>query len=485
MITMLGTPRRSCDGLTRRETLKAGALPLLGGFLNLPSLLALERAGAASPTRARAKNVVLLYLQGGPATQDMFDLKPDAPVGIRSEFKPIATSAPGISVCEHLPRTAKWMHKAVVVRSVHHGGGCHNNLPMYTGYDVPPPDIDSARDTDPPSMGSVMLYHEQEVLRKAPGKLPSYVYLPCPLGWGEGKRKPGPGGGFLGQRYDPLITECTAYLDRPMKKSDDMQVVRGEPLFKGLELPAGVTLDRLHDRRGLLRQFDDQLRQAEARAALEGHAGKRKLAFDLLTSAQIREAFDLGREPDRLRERYGRSLFGNSTLLARRLIERGARFVNVSWDNFRERFEFPPSNQVWDTHERNFPILRENHLPNLDWTYSAFLEDLDSRGLLDETLVVLMGEMGRTPKINKDGGRDHWTFCYSVLLAGAGIRGGSVVGASDAHAAYIKDRPVHIRDLCATVYHCLGIDPEMAVYDHGKRPVPIAHGGRALTEVLA
>jgi hypothetical protein len=485
MITMLGSPRLCCDGMTRRETLKVGTLSLLGGFLDLPSLLALERSGATRARRGKARSVIFLYLQGGPATQDMFDLKPAAPAGIRSEFKPIATSAPGITVCEHLPKMARWMHRAVVVRSVHHQGGCHNNLPMYTGYDVPPPDIDSARDTDPPSMGSVCLYHEETVLGKKPGELSSYVYLPCPLGWGEGKRKPGPGAGFLGHRYDPLITECTAYLDRPMKKSDDMQPVRGEPLFKDLDRSPDLTLDRLSTRRSLLRQLDDQVRRAEAQPALKGYEGKRRLAFDLLTSARVREAFDLKREPDRLRQRYGPTLFGSSTLLARRLVERGARFVNVSWDNFRERFEFPPSNQVWDTHERNFPILRENHLPTLDQTYSALMEDLDRRGLLDETLVVLMGEMGRTPRINKDAGRDHWTFCYSVLLAGAGLRGGSVYGASDAHAAYVKDRPVHIRDICATIYHCLGIDPEMPVYDHGRRPVPIAHGGRPLKEVLA
>ena len=484
MITMLGSPRLSCDGLTRRETLKVGALSLLGGFFNLPSLLALEQAGKARARRGKARNVLLLYLQGGPATQDMFDLKPDAPAGIRSEFKPIATSAPGIQVCEHLPRMAKWMHRAVVVRSVFHKGGCHNNLPMYTGYDVPPPD-DSPRDTDPPSMGSVYLYHQQKVLGRKPGPLPEYIYLPCPLGWGEARRKPGPGGGFLGQHFDPLCTECTAYTDRPMEKSDDMQVVRGEPVFKDLELTADMTLDRLQGRRSLVRQLDDSLRRAETRPAPQGYVGKRKLAFDLLTSARVREAFDLGREPDRLRERYGRSLFGTSTLLARRLLERGVRFVNVSWDNFRERFRFPPSNQVWDTHERNFPILRENHLPNLDQTYTALMEDLDQRGLLDETLVVMMGEMGRTPKVNGNGGRDHWTFCYSVVMAGAGVRGGSVYGASDAHAAYIKDRPAHIRDICATIYHCLGIDPEMTVRDHGGRPVPVAHGGRPLSEILA
>jgi hypothetical protein len=483
MITMLGSPRLSCDGQMRRETLKAGALSLLGGFFNLPSLLAIKQAQTAGSRRPRARNVLLLYLQGGPATQDMFDLKPDAPSGIRSEFKPIATSAPGVTLCEHLPKMARWMHRCVVVRSVYHKGGCHNNLPMYTGYDVPPPD-DSPRDTDPPSMGSVYLLHEQQRRRRNRDELPGYVYLPCPLGWGEARRKPGPGGGFLGQRYDPLYTECTAYTDRPMTKSDDMQVVRGEPVFKDLELSKGMTLNRLLDRRTLLRQLDDERRRAESEGEKKGYAGKQNLAMELLTSARVREAFDLSKEPDRLRERYGRSLFGSSTLLARRLLERGVRFVNVSWDNFRERFEFPPSNQVWDTHERNFTILRENHLPQLDLTFSALMEDLHQRGLLDETLVVMMGEMGRTPKINANAGRDHWTYCYSVLLAGAGIRGGSAYGASDAHAAYIKDRPVHIRDICATIYHCLGIDPETTVLDHGRRPVPIAHGGRALKEIL-
>jgi hypothetical protein len=469
--------------MTRRETLKVGALSLLGGFFNLPSLLALESSRGRRGRQGKAKSVILLYLQGGPATQDMFDLKPNAPVGIRSEFKPIATSAPGIQVCEHLPKVAKWMHKTVVVRTVHHNGGCHNNLPMYTGYDVPPPD-DSPRDTDPPSMGSVCLYHEQEILGKKPGEIPRYVYLPCPLGWGEARRKPGPGGGFLGQRFDPLYTECTAYTDKKMKTSDDMQVVRGEPLFKDIDLPENMTLDRLVGRRSLLQQFDDQLRRGEAQPAKQKYAGKRKLAFDLITSAAVREAFDLNREPDRLRARYGPSLFGNSTLLARRLVERGVRFVNVSWDNFRERFEFPPSNQVWDTHERNFPILKDNHLPNFDQTYSALMEDLDQRGLLEETLVVTMGEMGRTPQINANGGRDHWTFCYAVLLAGAGVRGGSIYGASDAHAAYIKDKPVHIRDICATIYHCLGIDPDLPVYDHGGRPIPIAQGGKPLWDIV-
>jgi hypothetical protein len=482
MITLLGSPRLCCDGLTRRETLKVGALSLLGSAFTLPHLMALEQARPAKP-RPKAKSVILLYLQGGPPTQDMFDLKPDAPSGIRCDFKPIATSAGGIQVCELLPKLARWMHKAAVVRSVYHNGGCHNNLPMYTGYDVPPPDIDSARATDPPSMGSVCMYHEQVIEGKKPGILPSYVYLPCPLGWGEHKRKPGPGGGFLGQRYDPLTTECTAYVDHPPDKQWHPQPLRGEPIFRGMDLPPGMTLDILSSRRGLLEQMEGQLRTADAQPWRRGFSRNQRQAFDLLTSTRVREAFDLRHESDRLRERYGRTLFGSSTLLARRLVERGARFVNVSWDNFSNRFQV--SNEVWDTHERNFPILRDTHLPSLDQTYSALMEDLDQRGLLDETLVVMMGEMGRTPNINDKGGRDHWTFCYSIVFAGGGIRGGSVYGASDRQAAYIKDKPVRINDICATIYHCLGIDPEMPVHDQGGRPVPIAHGGKPLHEILA
>jgi hypothetical protein len=485
MITLLGSPRLSCDGLTRRETLKAGALSLLGGFFNLPSLLAIEKSGSAQVRPGKARSVLLLYLQGGPATQDMFDLKLQAPAGIRTEFAPIPTSAPGIQICEHLPRMARWMHRAVVVRSAYHLGICHSNLPMYTG-------LDSARDeerrpTDPPSMGSVAAYHEQEILRKKPGPLSSYVYLPSPLGWGEVRVKGGPGAGFLGQRYEPLCTECTAYVDRPQASgpSDDLQRVRGEILFRETALPEGMTLDRFNDRRSLLKQLDDQLDRPGLDSTLRGHASKQQLAYDLITSAAVREAFDLNQEPDRLRERYGRSLFGDAVLLGRRLVERGVRFVNVSWDNMRERFSPPASNQVWDTHERNFPILKDNHLPHLDQVYSALMEDLDSRGLLDETLVVMMGEMGRTPRINAKGGRDHWTNCYSVVLAGAGVQGGSVYGESDSLGAYVKDRPARIRDICATIYHCLGIDPEMPVYDQGGRPVPIAHGGQALKDILA
>jgi hypothetical protein len=465
--------------------LKVGALSLLGGFFNLPSLLAMERARTGA-RKSKAKSVMLIYLQGGPATQDMFDLKPNAPDKIKTDFKPIATSVPGIQVCEHLPKVAKWMHKAVVVRSTYHKGICHANMPMYTGYDNV---VDEKRrGTDPPSMGSVVAYCEEKgILKKRSKQLPSYVYLPCPLGWGEVQMKGGPWAGFLGQRYDPMSTECTAYVDRPYKNGepDDLQPVRGEILIKGTELPGGITVDRFDERRTLLQQFDEQLGQLDSQPALQGFSRNRQLASDLTTSRSVRAAFDLNEEPDRLRERYGRTLFANAALMGRRLLERGVRFVNVSWDNMRERFSPPASQQCWDTHKNNFPILRDNHLPHLDQTLSALLEDMNGRGLLDETLVVMMGEMGRTPEINKDGGRDHWTYCYSVVLAGAGVQGGTVYGASDSHARFIKDKPVRLNDLCATIYQCLGIDPEMPVYDQGNRPIAIAHGGQALKDILA
>jgi hypothetical protein len=477
-ITLVGGARRACSGPTRRETLKAGALSLLGGLFNTPSLMAFENSAKHLLRPARAKSVVLIYLQGGAPTQDMFDLKPHAPDGVGGEFKPIASSAPGVDVGELLPQTARWMHKAAVVRSVYHNGGCHKNLPMYTGFDVNLPD-EEFRESDPPSMGSVCAYLERDVQKE----LPTYAYLPCPLGWGEVRKKAGPHAGFLGRRYDPFSTECTAYVDKPPDDIWSPQVVRGEPRLTDTDLLEGITLDRLKNRRRLVEQFDDQFRAIEAQQDLSSYPRQQRLAFEMLTSPDVREAFDLSREDDRARERYGRTLFGSATLLARRLVERGVQFVNVSWDNFSKRFEV--SKAAWDTHERNFPMLRETLLPNFDQAYSAFMEDLDARGLLDETLVVTMGEMGRTPKINAKGGRDHWTFCYSVLLAGAGIQGGTIYGASDEQAAYIKEKPVHIRDICATIYHLLGIDPEMPVYDRANRPIAVAHGGQPITGILS
>jgi hypothetical protein len=476
MITMLGSPRRCCDGLTRRETLKAGALSVLGGAFNLPSLFALEQSRSTQEP-GKAKSVMVLFLLGGAATQDMVDLKPSAPVEVRGEFKPIATTAPGIQICEHLPRTARWMHRSAVVRSVNHKAGCHNCLPCYAGFEVPQPD-QHPRDTHPPSMGSVCEY-----LNKRQGDFPAYVYMPCWLGWGQAFRRAGPYAGFLGKRYDPLLTECNPYGDKdaPPAKAGSPRVVRGEPYLADSTL-GDLTIDRLNHRRSLLQQVDAQLKQAEAQPALGTYDRVQQKAFNLLTSSAVRAAFDLKAEDPRLLERYGRTLFGNSCLIGRRLVEAGVRFVNVTWDLFWDRVQI--DYDAWDTHTNNFNILRTNKLPNFDQTYTALLDDLDQRGLLDETLVVVMSEMGRTPKVNARAGRDHWTYCYSVMLAGAGIKGGSVCGASDAQAAFVKDRPVSTSDICATIYHCLGIDPEMPVYDRSGRPIAVGQGGQPIREIL-
>jgi hypothetical protein len=481
MLTMLGSPRRCCDGITRRETLKVGALSALGG-LGLPQWLAAAQSGQLRD--GKAKSVILLYLLGGAATQDMFDLKPDAPQEVRSQFKPIATSAPGIQICEHLPQMAKWMHKAAIVRTVNHKAGCHNTLPCYSGHEVMLPDITTTKDDYPPSMGSVCEYL-RVTSGASHGPLPDYVYMPCYLGWGQNIRRPGPYGGFLGKRFDALTTECRPYKadGTPDVAPGKPQTVLGLPQLADSRLPGDITLDRLNRRQSLLEQFDDQLRRIDSSQAVATFGGQKRQAFEILAGSELKTAFKLDDEQPPLIDRYGRTLFGQSTLIARRLVERGVRFVNVTWDLFWDRVKL--DYDAWDTHTNNFPILKENKLPGLDQTYSALVEDLDARGLLDETLVVVMSEMGRTPRINGNGGRDHWTHCYSVLFAGAGIRGGTVYGESDAQAAYVKDRPVSTSDICATIYECLGIGPETRVPDRSGRPVEISHGGKPIRDILA
>jgi len=473
MIT-LNNQRDGCPD--RRETLKVGALSLLGGCLNTASLLALEQGGQVNQRRATAKSVILMYLQGGAPTQDMYDLKPNAPTDVRTQYKPISSSAAAIDVCEMMPKTAKWMHKTAVVRSVYHEGPCHNNQPMYNGRDQGLRDEDP-RSSDPPSMGSVIAWHDQRMGRQH--DVPPYIFLPCALGWGEGRVKGGPHGGFLGHHYDAFATTCKAFVAKPPDDDWNPQTVLGEPLLNELQLKKGITLNRLSQRKQLVEQFDDALRNSTGSPTGQLN-GQQQLAYNLLTSQKIRQAFDYKKEPGKLRERYGRTLFGTSALLGRRLIEAGSRFVNVSYDNLRK---LGVNKASWDTHKNNYPMLK-TLLPDFDQTYSALIEDLEQRRLLDETLVVVMGEMGRTPKINKDGGRDHWTHCYSVLFAGGGIRGGMTYGQSDKSAAWIKDRPVHIRDICATIYQALGLNPEMLVYDRLNRPSPIARGGKPVLDLF-
>jgi len=304
--------------------------------------------------------------------------------------------------------------------------------------------------------------------------------MPCMLGWGQHIRRAGPYGGFLGRQYDPLFTECEPYSEEPSPDPYHPQVVLGKPQLPAAKLPAGITIDRLNKRRQLTQQIDDALRQAEG-----GEFNRAQQdALNLLTSRRIRDAFDLDNETPEVRDRYGRSLFGNSALIGRKLVERGTQFVNVTWDGFWTR-PAKLDGAIWDTHQRNFPILKDRLLPVYDHTFSGLMEDLQNRGMLEETLVVVMSDMGRTPKINKHAGRDHWTFCYSVLFAGAGIRGGTLYGASDEQAAYVKDKPVSPADICATIYAILGIDPNLRIPDSAGQPIRIALDGQVIEEILA
>jgi hypothetical protein len=334
------------------------------------------------------------------------------------------------------------------------------------------------KESFPPGIGAVCEY-----LKPPQIDMPHYVALPSYLGWGFALKRPGPWAGFLGKRYDPLCSECNPKID-PKPQPGRRPMWLGTPYLADSALGTDMTLDRLDTRRTLLQQLDDQQRRVEASGVLDTFDRVRRRAFGLLTASKLKTAFNLAAESPRLRERYGTHLFGSSVLLGRRLIEAGVRFVDVYWDGYQSRM--PTSlDPYWDTHSNNFVQLKQVNLPNLDQTYTALLEDLDARGLLDETLVVMMSDFGRTPRVNGNAGRDHWTYCYSVMFAGAGIRGGAVCGASDAQAAYVKDRPVRPADICATIYHCLGIDPDTTVPDKAGRPVPIAHGGAPIREILA
>lgn len=477
MLKMLGTSRRCCDGLTRRETLKAGALSALGG-LSLPRILEAEETRPDSFPAGKAKSVIVLYLLGGAPWQDMYDMKPKAPSDVRGEFNPIPTNVPGIDVCELLPNHAQWMHRSAILRSINHKAGCHNTLPSYTGFEQPLDNIVSTRETYPPSMGSVC-----EFISGGRADAPAYVYMPCYLGWGQSIRRPGPYAGFLGSKYDPLFTECAPYVDNPPDVPYASQPLRGVPVIPNTALEGEMTVDRLNHRASLLKQLDAERFRMEQNGRLGTFNRQEQRAWSILTSSQVRKAFDLDQVDPKIRDRYTRTLFGQSALIARRLVEAGVRFINVTWDCYYERLKL--QFECWDTHAANFKVLRGYNLPYLDMVYGALMQDLADSGLLDETLVVVMSDFGRTPKINANAGRDHWTFCYSMQLSGAGIRGGTVFGASDAQAAYPALNPVSTGDVCSTIYRLLGIDHEMLVHDQVGRPLAINHGGTPIYDILS
>jgi Protein of unknown function (DUF1501) len=473
MLSVLGNPATACDGLTRRELLRAGALTLFGGLM-LPTSAA-GRAGAARPRRGRARSVILLDLFGGPSHLDTFDLKPAAPREIRGEFDPIATSLPGVQICEHLPRLARWMHRLCLIRTMSHGYNSHNPYAVMTGFTGGNDQRDYfSRPSDHPSMGSVCHYAGLG----RPG-VPPYVVLPAFPGYSQGLRRSGPYGGYLGSRYNPLFSTCepkfTRLVDGTRDFYDHTLVPVGAPRLPSLQ--PELTVDALDRRRTLLQQLDAQAARLESLPSIRMMSDRQRQAFDLLLSPSARGAFDLDREPLAARARYGPDVFGQSLLLARRLVESGVTFVTIHTE--------AKGNGHWDTHQNNFNMLWHWLLPFLDQAVSALLEDLDQRGLLQSTLLVVTGDMGRTPRINAGAGRDHWPQCGFCLLAGGGVREGMVHGASDRQGAYPIEHPVSPGDLVSTIYQLVGVDPELMVPDLTGRPIAVSQGGAPIRAVLA
>ena len=448
MLTILGADGgRTCDGRSRRDFLKVGGLAM--GGLGLPGLLRAESGAEESPGRLGHKAVIMVFLAGGPPHQDMVDLKPDAPAEIRGEFRPIATNVPGIDVCEHMPRLAGMMDKLAIVRSI---VGCrdeHTNYQCYTGYTATP-----FQKLGRPAFGSVV----SRVRGATDPAVPPYVGLSPRTGesrWGD------PGDpGYLGLAHAPYAPH------------------RGETV----DLEAtGITLDRLGRRRSLLAQVDDFRRDFDGVAgSIDGMDSFHRAAFEILTSRKLLDALDVTKEDPRLRDRYGVGDMKNESdgpplcmdhfLMARRLVEAGARVVTLSFGR-------------WDTHGKNFESNAER-IPKLDQGLSALIEDLHVRGLDRDVSVVVWGEFGRSPKINKEAGRDHWARVSMAMLACGGMTTGQVIGTTDRDGGAVKDRPVHVQEVLATLYQNLGIGGETTVPDKTGRPMGLLDSFRPIPELV-
>ncbi len=451
----MSSSARFCDGVHRRDLLKVGCASTLTGMLTLPDFLARHTRAADLSQVARDKtkddvSLIILFLKGGLATIDTLDLKPNAPPEFRGEFNPIDTNVPGIQIGEHTPRLAQQAHRFALLRSLTHPNSDHGGADHYmlTGY-APLPGFNPnlLPNNQRPAHGSIV----SKVLGPR-GAVPPYVCLP--------KMHPSAGPAYLGSSAAPFVVEADP----------------NAPNFSVPDLvpPVVVDANRLSDRRGLMRSVErfQQSSEVAANSKARTTSAFRDKAFDLITSPATKAAFDIHAESDKLRNEYGRHSLGQSCLMARRLVEAGVRCVTVDHSN-------------WDTHNDNFNVLRKELLPQLDTGLTTLLRDLSDRSLLENTLVVVMGEFGRTPRVNNNAGRDHWGPANCILLAGGGIRGGNVVGATNPKGEKPASDPRSPEDLTATMCHCLGIDPDHEFYTPEGRPVKVVDGGKVIGDLLA
>ncbi len=435
-----------CSGINRRGFLQVGAAGMAG--LSLPELMAQEAAGAVDPSKAKIKNCITLFLVGSPGHVDTWDMKPDAPEDIRGKFKPISTNVPDIQICEHFPRMARMMDKVALIRSLHHKtGASHENGQrwMMTGHD-----FNAA--SPQPHMGSVVsrMFGQRS-------NLPASVILPAKIGNTGTSTPHGQSGAFLGSAHEPFFLGGD-----PARK--DFKVAN-------LAAPAGQTEFRINARRNLLSQIDDLQRRSETKSTRDRDTAYER-AFNLLTSPETKKSFDLAEESDRLRDRYGRNTLGQSCLMARRLIERGSRYITVN------HFDTVFNVACWDMHA-NGSSLNNTYLdyervlcPQFDQAFTALVEDLEQRGMLQDTVVAVLSEFGRTPKLNGRGGRDHYPSAWTNFLCGGNIRGGQVIGSTDKIGAAPHDNPILPPQILASIYHGMGIDLETTMMPGpGSRPI--------------
>jgi hypothetical protein len=487
MLRILGSRKTLCDGISRRDLLHVGGLGLFG--VGLGDLLKLQAKGQAS-TRGfgRAKACILIHLFGAHPQHETFDPKPAAPAEIQGEMGAIRTSVPGVSIGEGLPQVAGIMDRITLVRSLTHPFPLHHVHYALSGI----PDASSRVEATPndrnlwPFLGSVVDYIDAQRSPVVP-RVPRNVALPFRLyARANFALLGGPYAGFLGSRYDPVWTDFAAPGTRPVPNPtgrtdlfDPYGGIRPEDRFDlAGDMPQDLSIERLGLRRSLLAQFDRARTRVDER--MDSFSRNQEMAFSLLTAPHLARALDMAREPRALRDRYGMNLFGQSLLTARRLIEAGSRCVTVIWDAYGD------ATAGWDTHFHHYPRLRELLLPGFDAAFATLILDLEARGLLDETLVLVLSEHGRTPRLTSrpGGGREHWSTAYCGALAGGGIARGSIVGRTDSIGGDVAETPVSPKDILATALHLLGIDPHTMVADRLNRPVPVAGEGVVRREFL-